>query len=85
MFNLYLKSRLSVKPSKFPIYFAHDCSSSMTTVFHASLYGKFIEIQGNLHRKTLYRTNQGFNFLGGIVINGDNARASIQFRRESQP
>ena len=23
--NFYLKSRFSMKPSKFPIYFAHDC------------------------------------------------------------
>ena len=26
-----LKSRLSVKPSKFPIYFAHDCRGTFRT------------------------------------------------------
>ena len=25
MLNFYFKSRFSVKPSKFPMYFAHDC------------------------------------------------------------
>ena len=29
--------------------------------------------------------NQGCNFLGGTFSNGDNVRAPIQFRRESQP
>ena len=37
----------------------------MTTVFHAWPYGRFIEIQRNLRRKKLHRTNQGPNFLGG--------------------
>ena len=32
----------------------------------------------------LQRTNQGSNFLGGSLGNGNNVRASIQFRRESQ-
>ena len=54
-------------------------------VFHAWSYGRFIEIQGNLRRKKLHRTNQGCNFLGGSFSNRDNVRAPIQFRREGQP
>ena len=57
----------------------------MTTVFHAWAYGRFIEIQNNLRRKKLHRTNQGSNSLGGSFSNRDNVRAPIQFRRESQP
>ena len=60
-------------------------SPDMTTVFHTWLYGKFIEIQSNLRRKKLYRTNQGSNFLGGSFSNRDNVRAPIQFRRKSNP
>ena len=45
----------------------------MTTVFHALPYNTFIEIQSNLRRKTLHRTNK------------DNIRALIQFRRKRQP
>ena len=56
----------------------------MTTVFHAWLYGRFIEIQSNLRKKKLHRTNQGSNFLGGSLSNRMNVRAPIQFRRESQ-
>ena len=37
----------------------------MTIVFHARVYGRFIEIQSNLRRKKLHRMNQGSNFLGG--------------------
>ena len=57
----------------------------MTTVFHVWPYGRFIEIQSNLRRKKLHRTNQGSNFLGGSFSNTDNVRAPIQFKRESQP
>ena len=57
----------------------------MITVFHAWLYGRFIEIQSNCRRKELYRLNQGSNFLGGIFSNRDNVRAPIQFGRETQP
>ena len=56
----------------------------MTTVFHAWLYGRFIEIQSNLRRKKLHRTNQGSNFLGGSFSNRVNARAPIQLGRKSQ-
>ena len=57
----------------------------MTAVFHTWLYGRSIEIQRNLKRKKLHRTNQGSNFHGGSFSNRDNIRAPIQFRRESQP
>ena len=57
----------------------------MTTEFHEWLCDRFIEIQKNLWGKKLHRTNQGSNFLGGSFSNRDNARAQIQFRRESQP
>ena len=56
----------------------------MTTVFHAWLYVRFIEIQSNLRTKKLHRTNQGSNFLGGNFSNRNNLRAPIQFRMESQ-
>ena len=56
----------------------------MATVFHASSYGRFTEIQSNLGRKKLHRTNQGSNFLGSSFNGRDNMRASIHFRRESQ-
>ena len=57
----------------------------MATVFHAWSYGKFIEIQSNLRRKKLHRTNEGSNFLRYSFSNRDNVRALIQFTRESQP
>ena len=57
----------------------------MTKVFHVWSYGSFIEIHSNLRRKKLYRMNHGPNFLGDNFSNRDNVRASIQFRRESQP
>ena len=47
-------------------------SPDMTTVFHAWLYGRFIEIQSNLRKKKLHRTNQGSNFLGGSLSNRMN-------------
>ena len=56
----------------------------MTTVFHAWLYGRFLEMQRNLRKKKLHRTNQGSNFLGENLSNKMNVRAPIQFRRESQ-
>ena len=52
---------------------------------HAWPYGRFIEIQDNLGRKKLHRTNQGSNFLGDCFRNRDNVRATIQFGRESRP
>ena len=59
--------------------------TDMTTVFHARLYGRFIEIKSILRRKELHRTNQGSNSLGHSFHNRDNERTPIQFRKESQP
>ena len=64
---------------------ARSTSLDMTTVFHARLYGTFVEIQTNLRRTQIHRTNQGSNFLGGSFSNRDNVRAPIQFRTERQP
>ena len=52
---------------------------------HGRMVDLFIEIQENLSRKKLYRTNQGFNFLGDSFGNRGNVRAPVQFRREGQP
>ena len=60
-------------------------NSDMTTVFHKWPYGRLTEIQSNLRRKRLHRTNQGSNFLGGSFSNRDNVRVPIQFRREINP
>ena len=57
----------------------------MTRVSQAWPNGRFVDIQSNLRRKKLHRGRQGSNFLGGSFSNGDNLRAPIQFRRESQP
>ena len=56
----------------------------MTTAFHARVYGRFIEIQSNLRRKKLYRTNQDSNFLAGSQSNRDNVRSPIESKREIQ-
>ena len=42
----------------------------MTTKFHVRLYGIFIEIQGNLGRNKLHKTNQGSVYLnqGSIYL-----------------
>ena len=56
----------------------------MTIVFHARLYGRFIEIKSNPRRKKLHRRNQS-SFLEGSFNNGDNAKATIQLWRERQP
>ena len=50
-----------------------------------SMHVRFIEIQSNIGRKKLHRTNQESNFLGSTFSNRDNGRASVQFRGESQP
>ena len=64
---------------------ARSTSPDMTSLFHARPYGRFKEIQNNLRRRKVYRTNQGCNFLGGSFSNRDTVRAPIQFRRERQP
>ena len=60
-------------------------STDMTTALHAWPYGRFIEIQCNIRRKKLHRTNQFSNFLGGSFSNRDNLRVPIQFGKERQP
>ena len=57
----------------------------MTTVFHTWPHGRFIEIQNNLRRKKLHRTNQGSNFLGGSFSNRGNVRAPIQKAHKTFP
>ena len=52
-------------------------SPDMATVFHARLYGRFIEIKSSLRRKKLHRMNKGSNILGGIFSKRD-VRAPIQ-------
>ena len=51
----------------------------MTKIFNGRLYGRFVEIQiqvqSNLKRNKLHRTNQGSNFLGGRFSNRDNVTA----------
>ena len=64
---------------------SQEVVTNMTTVFHAWLYERFIEIQSNLRRKKCHRINQGSNFVGSSFSNKDNVRAPIQFWRESQP
>ena len=48
----------------------------MATVFRARLYNRLINIQSNLRRKELHRTNQASNFLGGYFSNRDDVKAS---------
>ena len=57
----------------------------MTTVFHARLYGRFIEIQSNFKRKKLHERNQDPHFLRDSYSNKKNVRSPIQIKRESQP
>ena len=87
--RLQERQQLKGQQSCISVFVAYPSTPSinrdMTTVFHTWLYGKFMEIENNLRRKKLHRTNQGSNFLGGSFSNRDNVRALIQFRRESQP
>ena len=57
----------------------------MTRVFYAWSYGRFIEIQSNLGRKKLQKTDQGTYYFGGSFSNRDKVIAQIQFRTERQP
>ena len=40
----------------------------MTTKLHVRPYGIFIEIQGNLRRKKLHKTNQGSIYLEAVIV-----------------
>ena len=44
---------------------------------HARPYGRFTEIQSNLRRKKLQRTNQDSHFLGDSFSNRYNVRAPV--------
>ena len=59
-------------------------SPNRTTVFHASLDSRFIEINFNLKRKKLYRVKKTSNFLSDRFSSRDNTSAPIQFRKERQ-
>ena len=54
--NFYSKSRFSVKPSKFPIYFAHDCSSAKLKICFSRKCTSFEEQKGTkvYSRKCLF-------------------------------
>ena len=69
--------------STFVAHFQVAPRKDMTATFCARLYGRLIEIESNLSRKKLHRTNQGSNFFGRRFNNRHNVRAPIQFRRES--
>ena len=74
-----------VEPVQMNIYQSNTYRKDLSRLWdHAWPYGRFVGMQGNLRRKTLHRTNQGSDFLGGTFSNRDNARAPVQFRRESQ-
>ena len=66
---------------------AGSTSADMTTVFRARPYGRFIEIQSNLRRKKLRRTNlrRTIQFFWKQFSKRNYVRTPIQFRRESQP
>ena len=49
----------------------------MTTVFYTRPYDRLIELQTNVRRKKVDRTNQGFNFLGSSFNNRDNLEEKI--------
>ena len=80
-----VQGRQQVKDQQSCITVFVATSPDMTKIFHAWPYGRFIEIQSNLWRKKLHRTNHGSNFLGSSSNNRGNIGAPIQFRRESQP
>ena len=64
---------------------SRSTSSDMTIVFHAWLYGRFIEIQSNLTGKKIPRMNQGSNFLGGSFGNKDNVRPQSNLEEKVNP
>ena len=50
----------------------------MTTIFDAWVYDRFIEIQSNLGRNNLYRTNEGSDIFGASFSNRDTVRPTVQ-------
>ena len=71
-------------PVIYVTYLTARSTSPHMTVFEARPYGRFTEIQSNLRRKKLHKTNQGSSFLGCCFSNRNNVRAPIQFRRERE-
>ena len=63
---------------------ARSTTPDMAIVFHARLYGKFIEIKSNHRRKKRQRKNQGSNFIGGCFSNREIIRPPLKFRRKIQ-
>ena len=54
------------EPDQMNIYESNTYRKDLSWLhFNDEPYGRFIEIQSNLRRKQLHRTNQGFNFLRG--------------------
>ena len=48
---------------------ARNSTPDMTTVFHAKLYGRFIEIESKFKKKRLLGTNPVFQFLRDFLNN----------------
>ena len=57
----------------------------MTTVLYACPYSIYIEIQNNLRREKLHRTNQGSKFLGSSFSNKDNIRPQSNLEEKVNP
>ena len=57
----------------------------METVFHARLYGGFIQIKSNFNTNKLYITNQGSSFLRGSFSKRYNVSELVQLRGENSP
>ena len=49
----------------------------MPTVFHVWPYSRLIEIQSNLRREELYRTNEDFSFVEAVFALEMSIRAPI--------
>ena len=57
----------------------------MATLFHAWLYGRFIEIQNNLMRNKFHRTSQNSYFLGASFSNRDNVKPPFNLEEKVNP
>ena len=57
----------------------------MTTVFHAGVYGRFIEIQSNVKKKKLHRVNQGSIFLVDNFNNRDMYKFQSNYEENVNP
>ena len=50
--------------------------------FHLRLYGKLVDIKGNLRRLEFHRMNHGSTFLGSSFTNRDNTIEELQSNLE---